>query len=387
VINPPVFIDWLSIAQRHYLVDLPIVGDGVSMKCESYQEFDNDGEKLLCVVPGETFRYSVPSVLVKGSHSTAVRVRSDGSNVTLSGNPGRYDRPDNVFNYGIEETVKKASGIVAGYSLPAFSAGECLAKTSVNERDRDLGLWYEWTGAVIRELHATVNYSAGNEALAKEYMQYAGSLRAARIAKGVFGDETIVYGALAKKGKTFHKAIVIYRKAEEMLAHAKGPEAKEAVKKSPEYELARDTGLVRVECKWGSHFLRDNGLRFLGEMKMGKIVSIFMRETAFLRDASPERAVRLVSDMPTKLRLAALAWIRGDDLRVLMSRATFFRVVKSLRDYGLDVSERRSGQVGLTQAESDLQVMLAQLPCFDLRPLACPEWYGLPEIELERMAA
>lgn len=113
---------------------------------------------------------------------------------------------------------------------------------------------------------------------------------------------------------------------------------------------------------------------------MAKIISIFERETSFLFDANPDRAVRLVSDMPTKYRLAALAWMRGDDLRQLMSRATYFRVVKALRDYGIDASERRAGANAESQAEKDLQAMLDALPRFSLRPLVVPEWYGLPEL-------
>lgn len=384
----PVFIDWLNVVQRYSafnleemgLADLPIVGDGVTMKVESFDEFDVDGEKFYCVKPGDKFRYSVPSRTVEGSFSTKNRVRCDGSTVSLSGNPGRNNRPDNVFNYGIDDTFNKASEIVVAQGLPAFTPGRCLSKLSLSERDRDLGLWTEWTGAVIRELHATQNMSAGNEALAKEYMLYAASLRAARIAKGVYGDETIIYGSLAKKGKPLHKALVIYRKAEEMLAHAKGEDAKKVVKKSQEYEFARDTGLVRFECKWGAHFLRDNRLRFMGEATMAKIISIFERETSFLLNASPDRAVRLVSDMPRKYRLAALAWIRGDDLQSLLSRATYFRTVKGLRDYGMDVSERRNGATEQSEAEKDLQTMLDGLPQFNIRPLYVPEWYGLPEV-------
>lgn len=394
MIRESVFIDWLNVAQRHKqavvdagsfencrVVELPIVGDGVTMKGESFDEFEHEGEKFLCVRPGENFRYSIPSKQQKGSFSTAVRVRSDGSTVTLSGNPGRFGRPDNVFNYRIQDTVELASDLVALNGLPRFSPGVCVTKQTLNDRDRRLGLWKEWTGAVFREVHATCNMSAGNEALAKEYMGFAGGLRAARVAKGVYGDETIIYGSLAKKGKPLHKALVIYRKAEEMIAHAKGDEAKKAVKKMPEYEFARDTGLVRVELKMGSHFLRDNGLRFMGEATMGKIISIFERETSFLLDASPDRAARVVSDMPRKLRLAALAWIRGDCLLSLLSRPTYYRTVKALRDYGIDASERRSGQSGETQAEKDLQGMLDALPAFELKPLACPDWYGLPEYE------
>ena len=113
---------------------------------------------------------------------------------------------------------------------------------------------------------------------------------------------------------------------------------------------------------------------------MGKIISIFERESSFLMDASPDRAARLVSDMPTKLRLAALAWIRGDELRSLLTRPTYYRVIKALRDYGMDCSERRFGAAIESQAEKDLQTMLDGLPAFNLRPLSVPDWYGLPEL-------
>ena len=374
----PVFIDWFSGAQRHS-GDLPIVGDGVRLKGDSFEELEYENQKFYVVTPGEGFRYSVPSKQCRGSFDTSLRVRCDGSNVSLSGNPGRFGRPDNVFNYSIGETVGLANRVLESLNLPGFTPGECRTKASLSERDRELGLWTEWTGAVIRELHATCNFSAGNEALAKEFMNYASGLRSARIAKGVYGDESILFGRLSRPGKPIHKALLIYRKAEEMLAHAKGEEAKKAVKASLEYQFARDTGLVRFENKWGSHFLRDNGLRFLGEATMAKIISIFERETAFLFSANPDRAVRLVSDMPTRVRLAALAWLRGDDLKQLMSRATYFRTVKALRDYGIDASERRAGADKENPVERELQAMLDSLPTYNLIPLTPPEWYCLPE--------
>lgn len=377
-----VFIDWLNVRQQHDQGGLPIVGDGVSMQvkklnwCES-----NADEMLLSITPGERFRYSMPSARREGSHSTAVRVRCDGSLVSLSGNPGRYDRADNLFSFGIEETVDRASAIVARDGLPAFAAGERRFADNLNERDAKLGLWERWTGAVYNEFHATMNVSLGNEAISKEYMLWAGSQRAARIAKGVFGDETVVFGSLAKKGKPLHKAIVVYRKAEEMVAHARGDHAKKAMRASEVYQYARDVGLVRIECKWGSHFLRDNGLRFMGGTTMSKVISIFERETDFLLGASPERGVRLVSDLPSRLRLPALAWIRGDDLRSLLPRSTYFRVTKALRGFGLDVSEpRRDANPG--QAERDLQALLDALPRFEVKALERPDWYELPALAL-----
>jgi len=377
-----VFIDWLSLSQDHPGAGLPVVGDGVSMKVESLNWCEkNHDEMLIAVDPGAKFRFTVPSARREGSHSTAIRLRCDGERVSLSGNPGRYDRADNVFSYDIADTVARASAIVARDGLPAFTPGAWHWDHSITPRDMALGLLKKWDGARFLEMHATQNMSAGSDALAREYIVWAGSQRSARIAKGIYGDESVIFGRLAQKGKAFHKAIVVYRKGAELLAHAKGEQAKKVMRASPVYQYAMDTGLVRVECKWGYQFLRDNGLRYMGEANMGKIISIFDRETGFLFGASPERAVRLVSDMPARLRLPALAWIRGDDIRGLVSRATYFRIVKGLREYGLDVSEpRRDANPG--QAERDLQVLLNALPQFDLRVLERPDWYELPALAI-----
>lgn len=377
----PIFLDWVVMGQKHFR-ELPVVGGAVHSKGDKVEALQVDGVHYLVLSNEEGKEgpgYTVSGLQHCGSHDTKVITRCDGHNVSISGNVGRLDRPDNIFNYGLDETVEKASAVVRSYGLPGFTAGECLAKESVSEHDRELGLWYEWSGAVFREMHVTQNFATGNEAIAKEAMRYMGGLRAARIAKGMYGDETIIYGHLARKGHRMHKAIVVYRKAAEMLAHAKGEEAKKRVKASAEYQFAMDTGLVRVECKWGRDYLRDNQVRFLGDANMGKIISLFQKETEFLLTAKPDRLARVVADMPPRIRSAALHWIRGDDLRLLMSRATFFRAVKALADYGIDASEPRHVD-GRPNSEEALQRMLDALPAFEFRPLTVPDWYGLPEV-------
>lgn len=372
-----VFIDWISAAQRHS-EPVPVVSDGVRVRGKAFEVLETaDGAKWCVVTPNdEGVTYQVPRLLKRGSHDTALQVRSDGHLVELSGNVGRWERPDNVWNYDFDDTISKAGEFLESLGLPAFSAGECRAKASLSKHDYDLGLWNEWTGAYLRELHVTRNYYAGNEKLAGECIRYFGGLRAARIAKGVFGDETVQFG---KRGGKLHKRLIVYRKAAEMLAHVKGDEAKKRVRESQEYQFARDMGLIRVECKWGKDFLRDHALRFLGDVSMGKIISLFEKETGFLHDVTPDRAARIVSDMPTKIRSSALHWIRGDDLRDLLPRATYFRHVKALRDYGIDASEPRG--IRDDGSVDQLQRLLDGLPQFELRELPAPSWYGLPEIE------
>jgi len=376
MVEDSTFVDWLYVAQRH-TGDLPIVGDGVRVSGDSFEIMEVDDEKFVVVRPGAVVRYSCPSKSHRGSHDTALRVRSDGNTVQLSGNVGRFERPNNVWNYAFDDTLEKASQIVQGLGLPPFFAGEETVKETVSKRDFDLGLMTSWCGAVVRELHVTRNYFAGNESLAIEVMKFFNGQRAARLSKGRHGNETVQFGDLAKKGKAFYKALVVYRKADEMLAHAKGEAKKHDVKKSPEYQMARDLGLIRVECKWGAHFLRDNGLRFVGGVTMGKLISLFDYETGFLMNATPDQAARVVSDLPNKVKAAAMLWLRGEDLRSIYSRATYFRMVKCLRDYGIDASEPRTGG---QSGETELQALLDALPRFDLKVLSVPDWYGLPEI-------
>ena len=375
--NGSTFIDWMDVRQLHSGRDLPVVGGGVLVKGEQAMECDEEGHRFIVVKAGEQYSHIVRPMQKRGSFETNVLVRCDGSNVRVSGNVGRWARADNVFNYGLEETVAKASAMAAEEGLPAFSAGhKCMKQTmSRHDIENHINPWV-WSGAHFQELHVTRNCMAGNEAISKEAMRYMTAKRGARLAKGVYGDETLVFG---KQHGKLHKRVVVYRKGAEMLAHAKGLEAKQAMKKSQEYQFACDVGLIRIECKWGRDFLRDNNLRYLGDSTMGKVISIFEAETAFLLDAEPERVVRLIDELPSKLRSAALHWIRGDDLRQLYSRATYFRHVKALRDIGIDASEPRNVN-GKPNTEEALQRMLDSLPRFDLRPLSVPEWYGLPEV-------
>jgi len=375
------FIDWADIRQTHVANEQPVVSDGSILYGQRFEEVDIDGDRfmVMAVDKEKGYREIVRAKQHEGSHSTKLLLRSDGRDVRLSGNVGRFARPDNVFNYGLEETVSKANQVISGFDLSPFTRGERVAKPTISDHDRERGVnpW-TWTGAHFQELHATRNHAAGSEALAKESMRYMLARRGARLAKGVYGDETLVFGSQAGK---LHKRVVVYRKAAEMLAHARGDEAKAAVKASQEYQFAQDVGLIRVECKWGRDFLRDNGLRYLGDATMAKIISIFERETEFLLHAEPERVSRLIDDMPKKLKSMALHWIRGEDIKTLCgSRATYFRTVKALRDYGIDASEPRNVS-GRPQAEEALRRMLEALPEFNLRPLALPDWYGLPEIE------
>lgn len=121
------FIDWLSVFQSHGDGDqLPVVGAGRSIRSD------------MAMV--ELQSESVQFLRHEGSHSTAVFVRSDGRNVSLWGNVGRYGRSDNVWNLDFPETFQRAGDIVSSYGLPAFTTGTHFVRSVKTKRDARLGL-------------------------------------------------------------------------------------------------------------------------------------------------------------------------------------------------------------------------------------------------------
>lgn len=390
------FIDWLHIKQDHLKTHM------LNATGRNFEEFDTyhggvyargselahsveDGKVFLLLAgKGDDCGFGYKRGRHEGSHSTSVGLRSDGRIVEMSGNVGRVDRPDNLWNYGLSDTVFLANRILRrkGLNIPEFGRGRQFLRDSISETDHRKGVspWY-WSGAYINEIHVTRNYYAGSDKLAQEAMRDMRGRRMARVSKSAFGDETISFGMPTRKGQRLHKAVVVYRKGPEMLAHAKGDAAKALIKKSEEYALAMDLGLIRVECKFGSHYLRENNQRYLGDIDMAKLIALFNRETAPLLLARADNVTRLVDAMPSRLRLSALSWIDGRDLRGVLAPATFKRHRRALLNYGLDITEARNIANGHPNAEDALQRMLDALPQHVLQPLAAPDWYGLPELE------
>lgn len=393
-----IFLDWIDLKQDHQKTHLyrqtgsnfepfDLHHSGVYAKGQEIVEQVEDGNVYYLLTGKNDDKknagFGFKRGFHEGSHSTKIMLTSDGRIVHCSGNVGRLNRPNNLFNYGLSDTITLANAAISaqGKNIPPFTAGQMFLRETISETDHRKGVspWF-WSGAVCNEIHITQNWYAGSEAIAKDIMRHMSGQRLARVSKSAYGDETINFGMPTRKGQRLHKAVVCYRKAAEMLAHAKGEEAKAAIKASDEYQLANDLGIVRIELKLGSHYLRENNQRYLGDLEMGKLIALYQRETAPLLLANAGNEIRLIDGMPNKLKMSALSWIRGDDVKSLLPLRTFQRHRKELMSYGLDISEPRRVD-GKPNAEESLQRMLDALPQHSLKPLDAPEWYGLPEVE------
>jgi hypothetical protein len=73
---------------------------------------------------------------------------------------------------------------------------------------------------------------------------------------------------------------------------------------------------------------------------MSKLIRLFENEVDPLLSRVKTDVTRMeLESLPAPVRMTASAFLRGENVRALLSRATFFRHAKALRDYGLDISE------------------------------------------------
>lgn len=317
-----VFIDWITISQV-YVQELPIIADGFLVG------FDANGI--------ETFARASPSRF-RGSYETSISVKSDGHRVVVSGNPGRFNRQDNLFSYDIERTVQRASRILESLGLPPLSVGERVPESTA------------WTGARIHRLDLTCNYATGSMSKARAFVRWLQGQSCKRISKGQVGDESVWWANSREMLKAYNKALEM--------------EQRGILETDERVEWARKNGVVRVELELKRRLLAELGLNWLGAIDMEKITKIFKDRTEVIRRADASGDVDILEAIPTRSRAIAAAWLQGQDAKALCSRASYFRHLKTLRDHGLDISQSR-----------DVTRLAVKVVEIYLEALGAPDWY------------
>lgn len=353
-----IFCDWITIKQTHktqFLTEsgeieerlLPIVHGG--FRCD----LDKDGNEVYTMVKKDR---------LEGSYETSLIIRCDGQTVEVSGNVGRFGEPDNVFNLSIDETVHKVNLLIEHhFGLPPFTTGDHFIMENLSLSDIKNGIFERYTGAVITDLHLTQNLVTGSPENANILLKWLAGQNMSRLDKDVWqqehGRRSTGYASVGwgyGHGKHKYKTLIAYNKAEEMEAHrlkklkkfskegkALDLENAERVAKYQQLlDWVRAAGIVRFEVKLSTRYLRQNNLRYLGQIlgpkNMAKIVKLFEKESEVLRRV--QRPAFDLEMLPRPLRATYKLWSQGNDLLDLMSRATFYRHCAALKEYGIDIS-------------------------------------------------
>jgi len=320
---PAVFVDWVTVTQRHKGGGLPILVDGVCVW------HDRNG-----LVRSE--RTSATSVT--GSHDTAIRVGCDGGRVYLSGNVGRFSREDNLFNFGWAGTWARCNRVLLGVGLPPFSSSP-----GFSDEDKQFG-------ARVSRLDITANFATGNEGQARAVIRWLSGQAIARVKRGQAGDESMWWSNTRKMFKAYLKGV-------ELMKH--GMSEDEVV-----VAWCKRLGIVRVEVELKRRLLRELGLQQAEDITDEKLMRVFEEHTEILRRVDRSDEPDILAHLPARSRVYAAAWLKGQDLTLMCHRATLFRHAKVLREYGIDILTPRN------VIDFPIKVRVV-----DLQPVSAPDWY------------
>ncbi len=102
-----VFIDWLKVYQD-FDVALPLIGDRACIHIDTQT--------------GEQLAMTQPKIKHEGSYSTTLQIVISGNRLSVSGNPSRINRLDNLFGYTrLEDCIAVYNRILKDYDLPTLT--------------------------------------------------------------------------------------------------------------------------------------------------------------------------------------------------------------------------------------------------------------------------
>lgn len=380
------FIDGIVLTQKYPSGSVRELAGVRSLVYRESGDINRDGEEVEGQeVIGESYRHA----WIQGSHSTAIRLKSEDGLVSLCGNPGRWSRADNLFNADLVGTVAASNYIANLKGLPDFEAGEPIASAKIEKvlvdgvmryasggdmRMTDFVIPQEngsfRQGARVWGIHVTRNFVTGSESNAQAVLNWLDSQSVARVKKKRFGKSTVTWGSLN------YCQVEAYIKHEEMMDHCKGDLEREMMRQNPAYQWARDNGVVRVEVKAAKDYLRDRELTYLGAWDMAKVIKLFDERTEILSRVKCDIEEFDPATLPSSIATSAAAWLAGVDVKTTLKPRTFFNHARRLREYGIDIAEKRN-----------VSVMPVRIKTIEMQQAGIPDWYSMERTPLLKVAA
>lgn len=289
--SPGVCCDWLTLVHT-YPEGVPMRESGRVLK------LDSDG-----VLEWQTQCWD--SIRCESS-DTSIRARCDGRTLRVTGNIGRYGRPDNIRGYSVAQCAERAAVLLdaCGFELQGF--GVAGARSPFGR-----------SGTVITRLDLAGNY---------EVSDYPGLCHAMSVRKlgrllPIMGRYGPTWGYGAKRGGWVRAKL--YDKTAEQAGRR---------------VVSSGATLARFEVQLGAEFLRRAGLDTIEAWgtgdAMAKVIYGRFAQQVFRDSASVESW----ADLPRHLRTYAILWRDGVDLRSLVSKATYYRVAGKLGALGFDIT-------------------------------------------------
>lgn len=350
-----VFCDWITVYQDHG-IDLPVINDGFVVRFEPdafRKSIDEETGEIRPMFDALKAEYTVSRKMEhEGSYETKISVRCDGRRVELSGNVGRFARPDNVWGLPVLETIDRANDILSTLGLPPFS---CADKNAPYART---DTYSKGNNAVITRVDLTSNFATGSRANAFRVLHWMAGQGTSRNC----GKNPHYYG----NGVTWNEGSKrhyekLYFKADEL-----GPYVSDEVR-----QYCEQNGLLRYEVSLKSRELADRGLQSM----MGWLpveVNAMRKENVIYGHFAQVLTRNQVSvtechAIPGKLGLIARSYLNGENPYEALNAgiSTRRRWRADLLKYGIDIAQ----PIDVTRLGTRIRMI-------DLQPVSAPSWYN-----------
>lgn len=323
---------------------------------------------------------SPKSLRHEGSFSSVLTIRCNGTRVSVTGNPSRWNRADNLFGFTtISECVAVYNNMLLAHGLPPFTPS---AHSSYRQGEDGKRAELISDGAVIDHIDITRNLAVG----AGSERAYLRGLSTLSLGKG---KEPYLYPNNKTvdwyKGSTV-KYIKVYDKAHDLRKHQSKRLREASEKEKAHYESVIDycqsVGLVREEHSFKSPWLKRNNLNSYGRVELVD----YIKHTTILGDAMKRLEVidtkfediaeqllnaKVVGSTQSANATQAVAhlWMYGRP--VDKKKRQYYEHRKRLLEIGIDISMPFDASRVIPQIRSTQVV--------DVLPVAPPSWYQMPE--------
>lgn len=360
------FVDKLSMHQEHQ-TELPLVGSSLCIE-EDLQT-------------GEIISRNPKSLQLEGSYSSKIIIRCNGSRVSVSGNPSRFNRLDNLFGFSsIEQCVQVFNSILEKHNLPPFT--QCknvwFGQAEDGKRARVIT-----DGAIITAVDWTKNHTVG-QGNVKQFLRGLSSQSMGRGKVGhLYSNQCTVNwgeGSEYKMTSIYDKENDLKRQRKKRLQGASDADIKY-------YDdlilFCKNYGVAREEHKFKRLFLDKNSLRFYGLFNECdfkpylKSVDDVMSRCEVTGMKQKSIADQLLAKDIVKSRQAANAtqvyasmWMDGDDISNHLNRSQFYEHKRRLKQIGLDITS----PFDVTR----MAPTLLSRKVIEVSTLSAPSWYRQP---------
>jgi len=328
------FCDWISISQTHddYVQTPPT---------QVLQNF--------CSETGQINYCRNAPVQHRGSYDTSLRLQVNANRVSLSGNVGRFGRPDNLAGYTVDDVKRKANEILETIGLPLFTSGKFMHLANIKGDERTV-----YTGANISRIDITSNFTAGSHS--RSFIHWLGRQTFGRSSTHSLADETIYMGGRAGKRSKYCQT----------KCYLKGPELYKHNKLKSEYvkdlsQWCEEQGIIRHETTFMARYLDKKNLKAWHNCTNENVMPRYQSE---LQKMTQRMQIDTrIEDLPAHYQATYYAHVNGADMTRL-SRATFYRHRKVLLSVGVDIAKPAS-----------IRAINTKPTIIELKPATMPDFY------------